>query len=291
MITLFTTTKNFEGEFNIIQRNAISSWRAISNDIEIIIIGQSNGAEEVAGQFNAKYINEVKCTLQGTPTIKGLFDVAETNSLNDILCYVNADIILPKNFLEIIDILKIISQNFMAVGYRWDLDIRELIDFQNELISRKFWDNAIENAQKHACTGIDYFFYRKGSINILSNIAIGRFGWDNWFLWQARRMRIPLIDLSKEFFIIHQNHSYNNDLLEDKDDILKSQDGIENSKIIGDRTLNLLDCTYILENGKIHRKNDRDFIQRYLHRLPKIFPEFSIPLTIYRRLYNWYKNY
>ena len=39
MITIFSTPKDFDGEFEIIQKNAMSSWRAISKDIEIIIMG------------------------------------------------------------------------------------------------------------------------------------------------------------------------------------------------------------------------------------------------------------
>ena len=39
MITLFATTKNFTDIFKTIQLNALNSWRALSNDIQIIIFG------------------------------------------------------------------------------------------------------------------------------------------------------------------------------------------------------------------------------------------------------------
>ena len=46
MVTLFTTTKDFLGIFNIIQTNALNSWRAISPSIQIIILGNSYGSKE-----------------------------------------------------------------------------------------------------------------------------------------------------------------------------------------------------------------------------------------------------
>ena len=41
MITIFCTPKNFEGIFDIVQKNAIRSWRYLSDDLEIIIFGKS----------------------------------------------------------------------------------------------------------------------------------------------------------------------------------------------------------------------------------------------------------
>ena len=46
MITIFTTPKDFKNEFEIIQKNAINSWRVLSNDIEIIIMGNSIGSKD-----------------------------------------------------------------------------------------------------------------------------------------------------------------------------------------------------------------------------------------------------
>ena len=37
MITIFTHTKPFKGHFGVIQYNAINSWRALSEDVEIMI--------------------------------------------------------------------------------------------------------------------------------------------------------------------------------------------------------------------------------------------------------------
>ena len=288
MLTIFTTPKDFTGEFDFIQRNALCSWRAISEDIEIIVIGDSLGAKEAAELYSAEYIKDVETSPQGIPTISGLFETAEKRADNNLLCYVNADIILPKIFLDTISILIGKRRRFMAVGHRWDLDVVESIDFEDNMVFSKFWEDAYNKAKKHACTGIDYFIFKKGTFKNILDLAIGRFGWDNWLLWKARRMRIPLIDMSDGIFAIHQDHSYSFNKFNNKSDILMSDDGKNNQIKTDEQMLNLLDANYHLVNGKIEKKRSRDFINRNLAKLPIIFPEFSLPLIIYKKLYRKY---
>ena len=253
-----------------------------------MIIGDSQGAKEAAKLVSAVYIKDVETSSQGTPTISGLFKVAERNANNNMLCYVNADIILPENFLKIISILKNNKRKFMAVGHRWNLNIIDSIDFEKPSECKRFWSYAKIKSNKHACTGIDYFIFRKGTFNNFPSLAIGRFGWDNWLLWKTRRMILPLIDLSDKIFAVHQNHSYKFDNFESSADLLVSDDGINNKDKIGGNTLNLLDTNYHLSNGKIEKKKSSEFINRNLGNLPIIFPEFSIPLIIYKKLYRKY---
>ena len=173
----------------------------------------------------------------------------------------------------------------MAVGHRWDLDVAESIDFKDDMVFRKFWENAYKKAKKHACTGIDYFIFKKGTFKNILDLAIGRFGWDNWLLWKVRRMRIPLIDMSDEIFVIHQDHSYSFDNFKNKTDILKNDDGKNNQIKIDGQTLNLLDANYHLVNKRIKKKRSSEFINRNLGKLPMIFPEFSILLLLYKKFY------
>ena len=58
----FLYPKNFEGIFDIIQKNAIRSWRHLSNDIEIIIFGDSKGAKEISDEVEGIYYPDVKCS-------------------------------------------------------------------------------------------------------------------------------------------------------------------------------------------------------------------------------------
>jgi hypothetical protein len=55
---------------------------------------------------------------------------------------------------------------------------------------------------------IDYFVFSKGLVPNFPPFAIGRSWWDNWFLWKARNLKVPLIDASDVVLAVHQNHDY-----------------------------------------------------------------------------------
>ena len=73
MITLFSTPKDFVGIFKNIQLNALRSWRALSPDIQIIILGDSEGSREAADEIQAEYIEDVQCSPRGVPILSDLF--------------------------------------------------------------------------------------------------------------------------------------------------------------------------------------------------------------------------
>ena len=43
MITIFSTPKPFSGHNEIIQRNALQSWKRLHQDIEILLFGDDEG--------------------------------------------------------------------------------------------------------------------------------------------------------------------------------------------------------------------------------------------------------
>jgi len=293
MLSIFTTTRDFIGEFDNIQKNAINSWRSLSDEIEIMIMGRADGAEKMAKKTNAIYLPDVPLSESGMPTLPGMFSRAQLSSKYNMLCFINADIILPYNFLDVITNLKKIKKNFLAVGHRWNYDVNNLIDFSDELILNQFWNNAKKNSVKESCAAIDYFIFRRGSFNNIPQLIIARMAYDNWLLWKARRIRIPLIDLSEELFVIHQNHSVKYKKYNDLNDYINDTDAKNNYNIIKNRTLTLLDTNWIYKNNTIFPKNSQEFKQRNLGKLPIIFPEFSLLLIaykkIYRRIVKWFQ--
>tara|TARA_S200000501_G_scaffold367155_1_gene403080 strand:- start:8469 stop:9314 length:846 start_codon:yes stop_codon:yes gene_type:complete len=276
MFTILTTAKDFDSNFKLIQVNAINSWRSLSEDIEIIIFGASKGVNEYSKIINATYIPKIKCTDSGIPLISDMIFQGTRRAKYDLLLLINADIILPNNFLDIIQILKNRKKKFLAIGHRWDMDVDEYINFNNPTETKNFWSLSIEVSKQHSCTGIDYFIFKKGTLKSLPDFAIGRFGWDNWILWYVRRRLIPLIDLSAEIKVIHQNHIYKKHFKTDID---------KNVKLGEEKGLNILDSNYLFKNGRITRNVSKSFINRNLGKLPKIFPEISIFLVLYKKIY------
>ena len=297
MITLFSTPKDFIGIFKNIQLNALRSWRALSPDIQIIILGDSEGSREAADEIQAEYIEDVQCSPRGVPILSDLFRKADKLAKYPILTFINADIILPDNFLSAIEISTNTFSKFLMVGHRWDMDVDTLINFNIKTEYNLFWERVKTDSNKHACTGIDYFVYKRNQWGKLPDFVIGRPGYDNWLIWKARRSLIPVVDASESVKVIHQNHYYNlkntiknPSLVQDykSHPMLNSIEGKINKKLHKGRTLNLLDANYKIIDGEINKNISKEFIIRNLHRLPIIFPEFSIPIKIYRRLYKQY---
>ena len=131
MLTIFTVPKPFKGHINTIQRNSIKSWKLIKPKPEIILFGNDAGIKEAAQEFSVTHVPDIKCNDYGTPLLSDVFAKAKKMAKTEILCYVNADILL---FNDIIDsINKVKFKKFLIVGQRWNLDITNEIDFTKQI--------------------------------------------------------------------------------------------------------------------------------------------------------------
>lgn len=208
-ITIFTMPKPFKGHINIIQRNAIKSWTLLKPRPEIILLGDDEGTAEIAKEFGLRHIPHVERNEFGTPLLNSMFAVAEANSSNSILAYVNADIILMNDFAEAIEtILKKGLNKFLMVGQRWDIELRDLIDFKNHKWEDKLKSLVSDGGTLHAATGVDYFVFSKGAWGNIPPFALGRTAWDNWLIQRALNLKMHVIDATQAAIIIHQNHDY-----------------------------------------------------------------------------------
>ena len=290
MITIFSTPKDFTGEFDIIQRNAFSSWRALSRNIEIIIMGKSKGAKVVTKEIGALYIPDIPLTKQGTPTISGLFNVAENFGNNNYYCFLNSDIILSPSFIDAFQTIKKSKKKFLAVAQRYNIDIDSIIDFLNPTESKRFYKSAEDNAKIGSCSAIDIFCFTKNLYKNIPEFSVGRIGFDNWLVWKARRTFTPVIDMTSSTIIFHQNHSYKFRDFNNHSNTLKSDEAKMNYKLMGTNALNINDANWFLDDGKVKKKSDDEFKQRNLWKISIIFPEFSFFLTWYKRIYRRITN-
>jgi len=285
MITLFSTPKDFIGIFKIIQTNALRSWRHLSPDIQIIIMGDSQGSYEMAEEIGAEFIPNIQCSKEGTPLLSDLFRQAQKKARFSIMTFINADIILPVNFLNAVNIAAKRFNQFLLIGHRWDMDVNTVVDFQDSQAANHFWESAANKSQKHPCTGIDYFVFNKGLWKSLPDFIIGRPGYDNWLIWNIRRRLLPVIDASEIINAVHQNHDYNFHNVKNRKGRDTGNETKVNIKLHKGKLLNILDANYQISEGEIHKKKSHEFTIRNLYRLPKIFPEISILIKLYRRVY------
>jgi hypothetical protein len=209
MITFFSTPKPFRGHIGIIQRNAIHSWKLSHPDAEVILFGNEEGAAEVARELGARHEPEVDRNSLGTPLLSSLFDRADRLARHDLLCFLNADILLTDDFLAAVTRLAHIRESSLMVGRRCDLDITQPLDFSQPDWGQRLRSAARERGKLRPPQWIDYFVFPRGLLrDQVPPFAVGRPGYDNWLLWKVRSMGVPVMDVTRVVLAVHQNHGY-----------------------------------------------------------------------------------
>ncbi len=129
LITLFSAPKPFTNpHIAMIQRNAVQSWTHLP-DVEVILLGEEHGLAQVAKELGVKHLPNVERNANGTPLISSMFDLARKNSSNELLCVINADMILFPDFVEAAKQVVELKDKFVLLSQRWDLDVTQPINF------------------------------------------------------------------------------------------------------------------------------------------------------------------
>lgn len=207
MLTIFSVPKPFQREFNIIQKNAIQSWILLQPKCEIILFGDERGIAKIANEFGTRHVPSVVQNEFGTPLVNGIFEKAQKIAKNNILVYVNADIILMDDFVRAVEKVKK-EKNFLMIGQRWDFDLKEKINFENLNCKGELRGKVLREGKLHPETGIDYFVFKKGMFEEIPPFVLGRTVWDEWLLWKAWKKEAKIIDATGMAMVVHQNHSY-----------------------------------------------------------------------------------
>jgi hypothetical protein len=204
-LTLFSIPKGFsDPHVSLIQRNALASWRALGPDVEVFVMGDDPGVAEAADEFGSTHVGNPAKNEFGTPMLDWAFREAAARGSGDLLCYVNADIILLEDFLAAARRLP--REAHLSIGQRWNCDIRSPIDFARDDASLSSW--ARQSGTLDLGRGSDYFVYPRGTDFDLPPFAVGRPGWDNWIIGRTLDLGLPLIDITDSVTVIHQNHDY-----------------------------------------------------------------------------------
>jgi len=251
MLTIFTIPKPFTGHNKIIQINAIKSWILLEPKCEIYLFGDDEGVAETAARLNVNHVSFIEKTEFGTPLLSSAFSTAQKLAKNDLLMYVNADIIF---FQDVIDAIKKIDKPlFLICGRRWDLDVKEEIDFNESSWSLKLINKIKGEGVLHGLAGMDYFIFKRDSF-VMPEFAVGRTGWDSWLIFKMKSMKIPVINATEAINIIHQNHDYSHSKFGGKKRV-GGPEWKKNIKIAGGLTnlLTLREADWILNKNGLRK--------------------------------------
>lgn len=249
-LTFICCPKPFFPQFKDIQNNAIMSWTKLLCVDKIIICGDDEGVEDYATNLIAtnnnvpnkiEYIKKIEKNSYGTPLVNFLFKLGADKSISGRVCYINADIILLKDFDETFQsfILQYPKQkDFLLIGRRWDWHNPTPIDFNNSEWQTIVSEKAKKDGEWHAITGIDYFIHSKTTYPNIPPFALGRFIWDNWIVGNAQNNKnVMTVDLTNTVFCIHQDCPWfmNKNLVNtaDKKKALQGPEALINKKLGG----------------------------------------------------------
>lgn len=284
MLTIFTTAKPFRGHLDVIQRNALRSWTLLVPRCQIVLIGNDAGTAEAAREFGALHIPEVSRTEQGMPLVADLFRLAEAHSATPWMCFVNADVILMQDFVEAATRVAKTKKRFLMVGRRWNLDVTAAMDF-----GIRDWDSVLRrNVKEHGelfyRDAMDYFVFPRGSYTGIPPLAVGREGWDNWMIYEARRKLAPVVDVTPSVVAVHQNHDFGK--FRDVQERRESDETRRNKEFVGVGLFDLRDATHELVAGVVRPVWKRNF-RWHLWRACLVFPGLRYVLLPLSRVRNF----
>lgn len=272
MLTIFSIPKPFAGHVAVIQRNAINSWYRLHPKCEMILFGDEVGTKETAAELNARYVPNITRNEYGTPLLDAIFAQAQQIASHRLICYVNADIILLSEFLEAVK--RISFRRFLAAGQRWDVDLAEHWDFEHKDWEERLRRYVAAKGVLHPPWGLDYFvFPRDCSFGELPPFAVGRPGWDNWMIFRARKLGMPVVDIGRAVMVIHQNHAYGH-VPEGKGETWEGPEADRNRELLGGQkqSFNLLDATHVMMSRAILPALGYKHLRRRWQTLPILIP-------------------
>lgn len=269
MITFFTTAKDFVGKNKITQINAIKSWQIAHPKAEVILFGDSQGASALSQELDFIHIPEIQTSCQRTPFINDMFEKASKLASNEICCFINADIIVYSKFVQnLLDIHKLLKNNYLVVGQRQDINLEGEINFAanwetelNDLITKE--------GTIHPPTGSDFFGFPKSQYQQgdIPNLMVGRPGWDLWMIYNGRLKKFKVVDLSATTMVVHQNHDYSHRKVE-VNSYEQDEEALSNYKNLPQREKYLYTlpaCNYYYKNQKLKRNFARGDLKTFLN--------------------------
>ena len=252
-LTLFTAPKAFtDPHTSLIQHNALRSWQALGDSVSVVVVGNEEGIGEAATTYGFTHRPDVRLNKLGTPLISSIFELGRQQNDSPFLGYVNADIILYPEILDVIRTVASQAEQFLLIGQRWDLEVLQPLTFEGDWVPT-LKSIMHKDGKLHTRTGSDYFIFPRSCFQEIPDFSVGRAGWDNWMIYQARRQGWLAVDCSAELDIIHQDHDYRH-LPEGKPHYRLPETG-ENIRLAGGRrTIFVLDdASHRLVNGKLKK--------------------------------------
>jgi len=287
-LTLFSLPKAFRPPYDQIQDNAIRSWLVLTPPPHVLLFGDEPGTAEAAARHHVHHVPSIARNALGTPLVDQLFRTATSLTTTPYQGYINADIILDPALPALLEKIHRTHPRALIVSRRWDLDINDSLHPPSGTSSNRSSQSSPTPSAGAAVTsfpglahrartegelyshhGMDIFIFPCGLLDHMPPFSIGWPGakYDNWMIYAARRLGVPVIDITAAITLIHQNHPTGSGSA----DPAKAQEHWINLDLLGGHgcCFDILDATHIVSpDGQIRRApRTRELLRRDAFRL------------------------
>lgn len=206
-VTMVTIPKGFRDHAGVIQTNAIHSWVKLVRPESVILCGDDPGVREMAEATGSVHRPDIQKTELGTPLVSDAILRTAREARTPWVCYLNGDIMLDSSFGRMLARVDK-SAPTLIVGRRIDVDVKTVLDLDGAGAEAKLAEIAAGGTLSPS-NAIDFFCFTPGRwVENMPEFAVGRPGWDNWFVFNAVRRGVRVIDATGQLLTLHQNHGY-----------------------------------------------------------------------------------
>ncbi|MFQ5850700.1 MAG: hypothetical protein ACE5JU_08935 [Candidatus Binatia bacterium] len=295
MITIFAIPKAFDGRFKIIQTNAIRSWAMLQPKPEIILFGDDAGTGEIASELRLRHVCDIERNQYGTPLTDGIFDAGQKLASNSLVCYVNSDIILMSDFMDMVKTVCVQFGNrgFVIIGRKISVDIPDLLDF-----TAAEWEASLkrllDGKGEYVTYDSDFFVFPKGTFYAMPAFAVGRCFWTQWLIYDTRRRGIAVVDATSAVVSVESKHDYSHVASTGGATRLSGVEYVANRRLFkksGAKYFMTLDASHIMTRSGLEKNHLRNRVKSWLVRFEywvyfllkgELYP-YSVPLVVLLR--------
>ncbi len=267
MITYLSSPKAFEGQVGLNQLNAIRSWQNTVSGAEVILFGSSPGVKEASRKLGVSHVEKIDANEYGTPLFNAMVKYASCHAKYDVQVYVNCDILFTT---EIVGAVKRIEPSiFLMTGQRINLEKGADIhietgtpaDFLMEFLKGQFKDGRLK---LQSLRSADYFIFRRGTLDEVPAVAVGRWYYENVLIQFCLERHIPVIDATFMLPALHQYHGYGH-IRGGREEAEYGAEARRNRSFLKcPYAPSLIDATWQLRKGNLYRLSGRgDWLQSW----------------------------
>ncbi|XP_069134372.1 uncharacterized protein [Argopecten irradians] len=205
LITLFTSWKTFPERYGV-YNNTLRNWPSLRPYANIVLFTNDTIQDEY--QQLGWTVLPLKRSIKGGAVLKYMFmEAMELYPNSKLFGFSNGDLLFTGSFIDTLQAItkssSLVNKTYMVVGRRMD---------KTKITSEeaRSWPSITKAGKRGTLMpptyGIDYFITTPNyHWRNVPEVQIGRYYYDNWIVYDARRNGCVVIDATKSLLAVHQD--------------------------------------------------------------------------------------